>query len=100
MFNEKVYSLCKKIPFGMVSSYGNIASALGCKAYRAVGNALNNNPYKDVPCFKVVKSDGSLGGFALGSKEKIRRLSKEGILVKNGKIVDFEKKLYRFKQTT
>jgi len=69
---------------------------LDCKAYRAIGNALNKNPYSDVPCFKIVKNDGSLGGFALGSREKIRRLSKEGILVKNGKIIDFEKKLFRF----
>jgi deoxyribonuclease V len=43
-----------------------------------------------MPCFKIVKSDGSLGGFGLGITDKIRRLKNDGIEVKNGKIIDFE----------
>ncbi len=65
--------------------------------YRAVGNALNKNPFAPlVPCHRVVSSDGSLGGFAYGSKAKIVLLKKEGVAVKNNQIVDFEKKIWRF----
>lgn len=97
MFNEKVYALVLWVPYGKVTTYGEIAKALGNKAYRAVGNALNNNKFPDkIKCCKVVKAGGSLGGFALGSKDKIKRLKEEGIEVVNGKIMDFESKLYKF----
>jgi len=53
---------------------------------------MNKNPNADtMPCFKIIKSDGSLGGFGLGIENKISRLNKDGIKVKNGKIVDFKK---------
>jgi len=62
------------------------------RAYLAVGSALNKNPYApQVPCHRVVNVDGSLGGFALGSRKKIALLRSEGINIKNNKIVDFEK---------
>ncbi len=94
MFSENVYKLVKKIPKGKVSSYRDIAHALNCKAYRAVGNALNKNPYKNVACHRVIKHNGEVGGFASGSKNKIRLLKKEGIEIKNNKI---EKKyFYKF----
>lgn len=95
-FQQRVYSLCKKIPRGKVSSYGGIARALGNKASRAVGNALNKNPFGFVPCHRVIKSDGSIGGFASGPEKKIYLLRKEGIEIKNNKIVDFKKRLYRY----
>ncbi|MBI4335571.1 MAG: MGMT family protein, partial [Candidatus Omnitrophica bacterium] len=57
------------------------------KAYRAVGNALNKNPFAPiVPCHRVVKSDGSLGGFAKGKRQKLRLLKREGLTL--GKISD------------
>lgn len=96
-FNEKVYGLVLELPYGKVTTYKIIAEALGCKAYRAVGNALNKNENPDrVKCCKVVKADGSLGGFASGSDDKIKRLKEEGIGVVDGKIKDFETKLYKF----
>lgn len=98
-FQEEVYALLKKIPKGKVTTYKEIGKALGGKGqiYRAVGNALNKNPFAPaVPCHRVVASDGSLGGFAHGSAAKKRLLETEGILVKNNKIVDFEKKVWRF----
>lgn len=65
---------------------------MGSKAYRAVGNALNKNPFAPkVPCHRVVSSDGSIGGFASGAMKKIELLKSEGIKVKGGKIQDFEK---------
>ena len=96
-FNEKCYALLRKVPRGRVTTYGEIARALGTRAYRAVGNAMNKNPYMpEVACHRVVSSDGSLGGYAGGEKEKIEMLAGEGIHVKDGRIVDFEKKLFVF----
>jgi deoxyribonuclease V len=90
---EYTYYLVKQIPVGRVSTYGAVAKALGNKSYaRAVGKYLNKNPDADtMPCFKIVKSDGGLGGFGLGLDDKIKRLNNDGINVKNGKIVDFQK---------
>ncbi len=104
-FNDQVWELCKKIPFGKVTTYKEIARALDTKAYQAVGQALKKNLYgiwscndeRMVPCHRVVKSDGSIGGFALGQKAKIMILKEENIEVKDGKIVDFEKRMFRFK---
>ena len=82
----------------MISTYAEIAKSLDSKAYRAVGNAMANNPQPiSVPCHRIVRSDGSLGGYALGINKKIQLLKKEGILVKDNKVVDFENKLYSFK---
>ena len=97
MFQDKVYALCKKIPKGRVSTYKEIAESFGCKAYRAVGQVLNKNPYKEVPCHRVVDSKGNLHGFALGLKKKKEMLEKEGIKIRNYKILDFEKVLYHLK---
>ncbi len=96
-FNDKVYELTKKIPEGRVSTYKEIAEKLGVKAYRAVGNALNKNLHAPiVPCHRVVSSNGGIGGFASGPENKIKMLAKEGVKVKDNKIVEFEKKLFRF----
>ena len=96
-FNDKVYELTKKIPEGRVSTYKEIAEKLGVKAYRAVGNALNKNPHAPVvPCHSIVSSNAGIGGFASGINNKIKILAKEGVKVKDNKIVDFEKKLFRF----
>lgn len=98
MFSDEVYEKLKLVPYGKVTTYKIIAESLGTKAYRAVGNALNRNKHPDtIPCFKVVNSDGSRGGFSKGKDDKIRRLSAEGIEVVGGKIKDFEKRLYLFR---
>ncbi|MFC1807088.1 methylated-DNA--[protein]-cysteine S-methyltransferase [Candidatus Omnitrophota bacterium] len=80
-FEKKVYQEVAKIPRGETRSYKWVAKAIGYpKAYRAVGNALNKNPFIGmVPCHRVIKSDGSLGGFAKGAKAKKRLLAKEGV---------------------
>jgi O-6-methylguanine DNA methyltransferase len=90
---DYTYRLVRQIPAGRVSTYGAVAEALGNKGYaRAVGKYMNKNPDADsMPCFKIVKSDGSLGGFGRGVDDKIRRLTEDGINVKNGKIINFEK---------
>jgi deoxyribonuclease V len=89
---EYTYGLVRQIPPGKVSTYGAVAIALGDKvAARAVGRMMNQNPNADtMPCYKIVHSDGRLGGFGLGIEDKIRRLNQDSIQVKNGKIVDFD----------
>ena len=86
-FNQRVWALCARIPAGRVATYGQIARALGSPgAARAVGNALNRNPYAPaVPCHRVVGSNGSLTGFAGGLAKKQRMLQEEGVGVRNGR---------------
>ena len=90
--SDYTYYLVRQIPAGCVSTYGAVAKALGNKGYaRAVGKYMNKNPDADtMPCFKIVKSDGGLGGFGLGINDKIRRLKNDGIEVKDGKIINFK----------
>ncbi|MFH1210243.1 MAG: MGMT family protein [archaeon] len=95
-FSERVYKLCKRIPKGYLSTYRDVAQALNSKAYRAVGNALNKNRDKKVPCHRIIDSRGHLHGFYSGIKNKAKLLKKEGLKIKNNKVVDFEKILYRF----
>lgn len=87
-FTEKVYRIVRKIPAGKVTTYKATAKAIGKpKAARAVGNALNKSPgMPQVPCHRVIRSDGSVGGYAHGTKKKIKILKKEGIVIKNNKI--------------
>lgn len=89
---EYTYKLVRQIPPGKISTYGAVAIALGDKvAARAVGRMMNQNPNADdMPCFKIVHSDGRLGGFGLGIDDKIRRLKQDSIHVNKGKIVNFE----------
>ena len=96
-FQSKIYEIAKKIPRGKTLTYKEVAELAGRpKAYRAVGNALNKNKSLEVPCHRVVNSKGELHGFATGLKNKARLLRKEGIKIKNNKIIDFERVLYKF----
>ena len=86
-FNQKVWAMTARVPRGKVCTYGDIAKALGTKAYRAVGNALNRNPYAPgVPCHRVVGSNGSLTGFAGGIAKKQRLLTEEGVRCRKGRV--------------
>lgn len=80
-FENKVYKIVKTIPKSQVRSYKWVAQRIGRpRACRAVGNVLNKNPWPIiVPCHRVVKSDGSLGGFSKGAREKLRLLKAEGL---------------------
>jgi len=81
-FERAVYRATLAIPKGETRTYAQIAAAIGRpRAVRAVGNALNRNPFApDVPCHRVVRSDGSVGGFASGTAKKKRLLRGEGAL--------------------
>ena len=66
-FNERCYKLLSKIPKGKISTYKEIAKALNTKAYRAVGNAMSKNPNMVIiPCHRIIKNDGSIGGYSSG----------------------------------
>lgn len=97
-FESKVWLFLKKIPKGKITTYKQIALALRRpNGARAVGNACNRNPYAPkVPCHRVVRSDGKVGGYSKGVKRKIELLGNEGIEIKNNKIVGFEKYLFKF----
>jgi len=88
-FGNKVYSVVKKIPHGKVLTYKQVARLAGRpRAWRAVGNILNKNPDpKTIPCHRVIKSDGSVDGYRYGIKKKTSLLKKEGVVVKNGRVV-------------
>ena len=100
-FNERCYEILRKVPKGKVTTYKEIARKLKTKAYRAVGNAMNKNPIpgirkSQVPCHRVIGSNGKLIGFVHGLKKKAEMLRKEGIEIKNGKI-DLKKYGFKFR---
>ena len=96
-FNDKCYELLKRIPEGKITTYAAMAHALNTKAYQAVGNAMASNPNPIiVPCHRVVKTNGELGGFALGTEKKIELLQNEGVQIKDNCIVDFSQYFYDF----
>ncbi|HPI67055.1 MAG TPA: MGMT family protein [bacterium] len=86
-FKEKVYQVVKKIPKGKVLSYKQVAILAGnYKASQAVGNILHQNHNPAIPCHRVIRSNGQLGGYNKGVKEKIKILKKEKInLIKANK---------------
>jgi len=92
-FQKAVLELVKQIPEGRVSTYGALAEAVGRKkAARAVGRALNRNPEPvKVPCHRVVKSDGSVGGYKHGAAKKEALLKSEGVRLTGDGVADFKK---------
>lgn len=81
-FQENIYNIVKTIKIGRVMTYAEVARANGKPlAYRAVGNALNKNYDPSVPCHRVIRSDGKLGGYNRGSELKLKLLNEEGVRV-------------------
>lgn len=96
-FQERVLDLVGKVPKGRVVTYSQVARALDRPgASRAVGNALAKNPRPvEIPCHRVVRSDGRVGGYGRGQERKIELLRNEEVEVDDGK-VDLEK--YRLEE--
>ena len=94
-FEERVYAIVRHIPRGRTRSYRWVATQLGHSGLaRAVGNALNRNPWPfslnaptrqranpptSVPCHRVIRSDGTVGGYAFGPTRKRALLRREGV---------------------
>jgi methylated-DNA-[protein]-cysteine S-methyltransferase len=96
-FQAHVLNLLCRIPRGKVTTYKELARVLGNPlTSRAVGNAIAKNPRPiEIPCHRVVRSDGSIGKYIFGSKKKVSLLIEEGVEVKDGK-VNLSKYMFRF----
>ncbi|MEK7189336.1 MAG: MGMT family protein [Patescibacteria group bacterium] len=80
-FTQRVLSIVTKIPKGSVLTYAEVARRAGSPAAaRAVGNVLNKNHNPNIPCHRVIRSDGTAGGYNRGSSLKLKRLKAEGAL--------------------
>jgi O-6-methylguanine DNA methyltransferase len=83
LFSEQVYKIVGRIPKGKVLTYKQVAVlAKNPLAFRAVGNILNKNHDKNIPCHRVIRSDGKIGGYNKGAKLKEKILKKEGFVFK------------------
>ena len=93
-----IYKKLLQVPRGKITTYGELSKAVGLKnGQRVVGRIMNKNPYPVIiPCHRVVNSNGQIGGYAYGPDVKTNMLYKEGIEIQNGKILDFEKRIYKF----
>lgn len=77
-FTQAVYDVVRRIPKGQTMTYKEVAIAAGRpQAYRAVGNILNRNYNPAIPCHRVVRSDGTPGGYNRGAEKKVQRLQEE-----------------------
>lgn len=88
-FRKKVYEIVRKIPKGKVLTYKKVAELADYpKAYRAVGNILNKSASwrTKIPCHRVVRSDGKVGGYKDGLRKKAYLLKKEGVVIKNRRV--------------
>ncbi|MBD3754594.1 MAG: MGMT family protein [Gammaproteobacteria bacterium] len=94
---QRCYALLKNIPAGKVTTYKLLAEALDTQAYQAIGQILSKNPdLVRVPCHRVVKSNGEVGGYASGEAAKIALLQQEGIEVVDRRIHNLNAVLYVF----
>ena len=82
-FQKRVYKAVKRIPKGKVMTYKEVSQKAGqARAWRAVGNILNKNTNPKIPCHRVIKSNGEIGGYRKGVKKKVSLLKSEGVVIK------------------
>ncbi|PIU42633.1 MAG: hypothetical protein CO034_02425 [Parcubacteria group bacterium CG_4_9_14_0_2_um_filter_35_11] len=82
-FTKRVYDIVKKIPKGRAVTYKEVAQTAGSpRAWRAVGNILKKNKNPILPCYRVIRSNGKIGGYKWGKKKKMNLLKKEGLKLK------------------
>ncbi len=80
-FKDSVYEVVRHIPAGKTLTYKEVAHLAGSpRAFRAVGNILNKNYNPEIPCHRVIRSDGSTGGYNRGAEMKIKKLNDEGVV--------------------
>jgi len=90
-FEKQVLEAVRRVPRGKLVTYKQIAKIIKKpQAQRAVGNALEKNPSPiKIPCHRVIRADGRVGGYKWGKMKKIELLRKEGIRIRNGKVVEW-----------
>ena len=98
IIEKKIYKKLLQVPSGRITTYAELSRSIGLEhGQRLIGQVMKKNPFPViVPCHRVVKSDGTVGGYAYGSERKKHMLSKEGLKINNDKISDFKKNLFRF----
>ena len=86
------------VPLGKITTYSELARSIGLEnGQRAIGQIMKKNPFPVIiPCHRVVKSNGEIGGYAFGVDIKKNMLTKEGICIKKSKIENFEKTFFKF----
>lgn len=90
-FQRRVYLALLEVPRGATISYRELGERIGCRSAQAIGQALKRNPFApDVPCHRVISTDGSIGGFhgERGGEmidRKRRLLKEEGVNVERGR---------------
>jgi O-6-methylguanine DNA methyltransferase len=85
IFSKKVFLVVSKIPRGEVLTYKEVARRAGSlNACRAVGNILNTNHNPEIPCHRVIRSDGTPGGYNRGKANKVKILKKESVITVKG----------------
>ena len=96
--DKLVYKKLTQVPPGKVTTYLELANAVGLtNGQRAIGQFMKKNPFPVIiPCHRVVKSNGQVGGYAYGGRVKTKMLKKEGIKINDGKILDWQKTFYKF----
>ena len=96
--NKKIYKKLIQVPPGKITTYGELSRAIGFKnGQRVIGQIMKKNPFPVIiPCHRVVRSDGKIGGYAFGMDIKKSMLSKEGICIKKNKIESLENFIFRF----
>ena len=95
---EKIYKKLLQVPPGKITTYGELSRVICFEnGQRVIGQIMKKNPFPVIiPCHRVVKSDGQIGGYAFGMDIKKSMLVKEGICFKKNKIENFENFFFRF----
>ena len=89
-FQKRVYEVVKRIPRGKVMTYKEVSQKTSRpRAWRAVGNVLNKSASwrTKIPCHRVIKSNGRVGGYKNGTRNKIALLKKEGLKIEKEKVI-------------
>ncbi|MEK7558268.1 MAG: MGMT family protein [Patescibacteria group bacterium] len=80
-FKQKIWSIVRKIPRGKTLTYKEVAQKAGRpNAFRAAGNILSTNRDPKIPCHRVIRSDGKIGDYNRGMRQKMELLKKEGAI--------------------
>ena len=96
--DKKIYKKLLQVPPGKITTYGELSRAIGFEnGQRVIGQIMKKNPFPVIiPCHRVVRSDGKIGGYAFGMDIKKSMLVKEGICIIKNKIENFENFFFRF----
>jgi|TARA_B100001750_G_scaffold197868_1_gene170717 methylated-DNA-[protein]-cysteine S-methyltransferase len=98
IIEKKIYRKLLQVPSGKITTYKELARSVGLQnGQRVIGQIMKKNPFPVIiPCHRVVKSNGEIGGYAYGISIKKNMLVKEGISISNNKIKNFQKTIFRF----